>query len=189
MNADDADRSDTALLMIDWINDFDFDGGEDLLRHAGPAARVAEGLADRCRRAGVPVIYANDNFGRWQSEFGQVLDRCQSEGCRGRDLVRRLAPRADDYSVLKPAHSAFFGTSLELLLRELGTRRLILSGVAGDICVLFTASDAFMRGFEVVVPRDAVASESRESNDHALRQIARACKAQTPAAAEVELER
>jgi nicotinamidase-related amidase len=159
------DESPAALLLIDWINDLEFDGGDALLAHARPAAERVAALARRARAAGVPVIYANDNFGRWRSDFREVVARCGREGVRGQPLAEALRPEPSDYFVLKPKHSAFFATALEVLLAYLGTRRLILTGLTADRCVLFTAADAHMRDFALHVPPDGTASI--RADDHA----------------------
>ena len=165
------DESDVALLLIDVINDLEFEGGDRLLPQALVMARHLADLAARARRAGVPVIYANDNFGRWRSDFGVLLARVLGEDVRGRPIAERLRPGPDDYVVLKPKHSAFFSTTLDLLLRYLKARRLVLGGLTGDRCVLFTASDAYLRDFELVVPSDGVASIDRRANRRALAQM------------------
>ncbi|MGH8075792.1 MAG: cysteine hydrolase family protein [Lysobacter sp.] len=157
-----------ALIIIDMINALDFPEGRSLLRHALPvSARIAR-LKTRCRRAGVPVIYANDNYGQWRSDFRDVVAICSHASVTGAPLAMALLPEQDDYFVLKPMHSGFFQTPLEALLQNLGTARLIVTGLAGDSCVLATAADARMRGFEVHVPADCTASISKPRNDRAL---------------------
>ena len=174
-----AERSAVALLIVDMINDLDFEGGPRLLRHALPAAQAIRTLKRRAARAKAPTIYVNDNFGQWRSDFRQIVDHCGAEGACGASLVEALRPEDDDYFVVKPKHSGFFSTTLELLLDSLGARRLILTGIAADICVLFTANDAYMRGFEIVVPADCVASESTERARQALDLMRRHLKADT----------
>ena len=161
----------TALLLIDVINDLDFPAGRKLLRHALPAARRIVTLKRRARRAGVPVVYVNDNFGCWRSDFRHQVKRCLRDGCLGAPLARLLAPDEEDYFVLKPKQSGFYSTTLDLLLKSLQVHRLVLAGFAGDICVLSTANDAHMREYDVVVAADGVASEDRRSNGAALRQM------------------
>jgi nicotinamidase-related amidase len=158
------DDAPVALIIIDVINDLDFPGGDRLLRYARPMADRLAALKRRAKAAGIPVIYANDNFGRWQSDFRRLLERCLQAGTRGRPLAERLAPDEDDYFVLKPKHSAFFATTLDMLLRYLGVRTVILTGLTTNSCVLFTAADAFMRDFHLLVPGDCVASI--DVNDH-----------------------
>lgn len=165
------DESDTALLLIDVINDLEFSDGRRLLRYAAPMAENLSRLKSRLKKAGIPAIYVNDNFGRWQSNFQTLLEHCLSEGVTGRDLVARLIPEEDDYFVLKPKHSAFFSTTLDTLLRYLGVKKLIITGVATNICVLFTANDAYMRDFKIYVPQDCVAANTLKEHRWALGQM------------------
>ena len=182
------DQADVALLLIDWINDLEFPEGEQLLRFALPAAGRAAELKRRARAAKVPVIYVNDNFGRWQSNFNAQVEHCLEDDVRGRPLVERLRPDHDDYFVLKAKHSGFFSTSLDILLEYLRVKTLILSGLAGNICVLFTANDAYMRDFHLVVPADALASNTEGENRYALDQMSRILRADIRPVAELDLD-
>jgi nicotinamidase-related amidase len=168
-----------SLLLIDVINDFDFPGAERLLAHAEHSAPRIEALLARARRAGVPVIYVNDNFGHWRSDFRATLARCTEPARPGSGIARRLAPRLDDYFVLKPQHSGFFHTPLELLLRDLGAKVLLLCGFSTNSCVAFTAHDAHMRGFRVVIPRDTTAALSEHIHLEALHQLELTVHAET----------
>jgi nicotinamidase-related amidase len=164
------DEAPTVLLLIDVINDLEFDGGDALLAPALAMAAPLAALKCRARAAGIPAVYVNDNFGRWRSDLSTLLEHCRREGVRGRPLVERLMPEADDYFVLKPKHSGFFSTTLDTLLAYLRARTLILTGLTADNCVLFTASDAYLRDFDVIVPPDCVASidprHTRQALDH-----------------------
>ncbi len=177
-----------ALLLIDVVNPLDFPGGADLLRAAVPMAERIAVLKRRTRDAGIPAIYVNDNFDCWHLGFHQLVDEIRRAGAPGAALLDRLGPDPQhDFYVLKPRHSGFYCTGLEVLLDRLGVETLILSGLAGDICVLFTANDAYMRGFRVVVPADCVASERAADNAHALAQIARLLKADVSPSNELDL--
>jgi nicotinamidase-related amidase len=180
------DSHPVALLLVDVINPCDFPQADDLLRHALPAAEKIAALKDRAVAAGVPVIYANDNFGRWRSNLAAVVERCLQPGCKGRPLCEVLRPGDKDYFVLKPKHSAFYSTTLDVLLHALGTRALVLCGFAGNICVLFSANDAYMRDLRLAVPADCVASNTREENETALSQMAKVLKADIRPSQEVE---
>lgn len=182
------DKAAAALLLIDVINDLEFPEGEQLLRHALPMARNILALKKRARGVGVPAIYVNDNFGRWRSNFRAQVEHCLEDGVKGRPIVQLLAPDEDDYFVLKPKHSGFFSTTLDILLEYLGAETLILTGIAANICVLFTANDAYMRDFKLIVPGDCVASNTEEENRHALGQMKRVLKADTRASTEVDLD-
>ena len=169
-------ESNAALLLIDVINDLDFEGSESMLPYALQAADKIAALKSRAKRLDMPVIYVNDNFGHWRSDFREVADYCSLEGKPGRKLVERLRPEDDDYFVLKPRHSGFYDTPLGTLLRHLGVQRLILTGFSGHICVLFTAADAYMRDFELFVPEDCTASPAPDQNEIALAYMKSALK-------------
>ncbi len=161
----------------DVINDLEFPEGCEILPHALAMARKIARLKKRAKAAGIPAIYVNDNFGIWQSDFRSVVRHCLEDGVRGAPLTELLAPENDDYFVLKPKHSGFYSTTLDILLNYLGVRALILTGIAGNICVLFTANDAYMRDFRLFVPRDSCASNTIAENRHALEQMKKVLKA------------
>jgi nicotinamidase-related amidase len=180
------DKHKFALLLIDVINDFDFPEADQLLKYARPMARSLLRLKRRAQKAGVPVIYVNDNFGRWKSDFRRTVEHCARHS-RGREVVELLRPEENDYFVLKPKHSGFFSTTLETLLRYLETRILILTGIAGNFCVLFTANDAYMRDFHLFVPSDCTVSNTKEENDSALWLMKKFLKADTRLSSRIAL--
>jgi len=180
------DKHSFALLLIDVINDFDFPEADQLLKHARPMARTLLRLKRRAQKARVPVIYVNDNFGRWKSDFRRTVDYCAQHG-RGREIVELLQPEESDYFVLKPKHSGFFSTTLETLLRYLETQTLILTGIAGNFCVLFTANDAYMRDFDLFVPSDCTVSNTKKENDSALGLMRKFLKADTRSSSKIVL--
>jgi nicotinamidase-related amidase len=163
--------SGTALLLIDVINDLAFDGAAALVAQAEAMAGRLARLKSRASAAGVPTIYINDNFGQWRSDFRKTVAHCTSRSSPGHRVSRRLKPTSHDYFVLKPKHSGFFDTTLDTLLETLRVRRVILTGIAGNICVLFTANDAYMRDLKIFAPADCIVSNTAADNDHALRQI------------------
>lgn len=181
------DACELALLLVDVINDLEFPGGRAMLAPALRAARRIAALKARARKARVPVIYANDNFGRWRSNFADVVEHCLHDGVRGQPIAELLAPDHDDYFVLKPKHSAFYATTLETLLGYLKTRRLIVAGFAGDACVLMTAADAYMRDVEIYVPSDCTASQSLAENRKALQYMKRVLHADTRPSAKLDV--
>jgi len=133
------DTSSIALLLIDVINDLDFPEADQLLPHALPMARQIASLKRRAKKEKIPVIYVNDNFGRWRSDFNAQVEHCLRDGVRGKPIAELLRPDKDDY----------------------------LAGIAANICVLFTANDAYMRDFHLVVPGDCVASNTPDENNYA----------------------
>jgi nicotinamidase-related amidase len=166
------DKSNAVLLLIDVINDFNFPEGDELLRLALPVGKNIAELKKRAKAAGMPVIYVNDNFGRWQSDFKKIIAHCTKDDAKGKSFVERLLPDDDDYFVLKPKHSGFYSTTLDLLLTHLGAKNLILTGIAGNNCVLFTA----------------VVSNTEEENAHALKQMETVLKAETTISKELDLK-
>jgi nicotinamidase-related amidase len=176
----------TALLIIDMINDMNFEEGDDLLKEIDALADAVVTLREQAEASGVPTIYVNDNFGQWHSDPTRIVEYV--EGTRGCELVQRLRPKVDNYFVIKPQVSGFYATNLPVLLPRLGVNRLILTGVAADICVLFTAADAHMREYKLWVPRDAVASERPEHRDWALGIMAKSMDAETRSTAELSFD-
>jgi nicotinamidase-related amidase len=182
------DAAGAALLLIDVINDFEFENGEQLLKLAMPVGEQIAKLKTRAKRAGIPVVYVNDNFGKWRSDLNKIVAHCVEDGVRGEPFAKLVLPEEEDYFVLKPKHSGFYCTSLELLLGHIGCRSLILVGIAGNNCVLFTANDAYMRDFRLFVPGDCVVSQSEEENQYALKQMEKVLKADITIAGELDLE-
>jgi nicotinamidase-related amidase len=163
-----ANGSPTALLLLDWINPLAHEDAEGLREPARLAARTAAQLKRRLTDLGVQAIYANDNYGVWRSDFRAVLVTCLARGGASAEIARTLAPTSEDIAVLKARHSAFYETPLQLLLQQLGVRQLVLVGLATEWCVLFTAIDAYVRGYSLWVPQDCVASASGERHDAAV---------------------
>jgi nicotinamidase-related amidase len=169
--------SGTALLLIDVINDLAFKGSEALIARAESMALRLRALKQRAANAEIPEIYINDNFGQWRSDFRRTVAHCTAQTSPGCRVSRRLRPSSQDYFVLKPKHSGFFDTTLDTLLGELRIRRVILTGIAGNICVLFTANDAYMRELRIFAPADCMVSNTVEDNENALRQLKTVLKA------------
>ncbi|SOD82458.1 cysteine hydrolase family protein [Spirosoma fluviale] len=182
------DSSPVALLIIDMINDLEFPGGDEFLE---PAKRVAEAittLKQRVKEQNIPVIYANDNFGRWRSDFNEVVEHVLNDGVRGHYLAQVLKPDKDDYFVLKPKNSAFYETSLDVLLTYLKVKHVILTGLSTDSCILFSANDAYMRDLTLSIPVDCVASIKPAHTHDALAYMKRVLQADTTPSNKIDLE-
>ena len=152
-----------ALLIIDMINPFDFEGAQAILPAAKQAVHAILHLREQADRARIPTIYVNDNFGEWHCDRSVLVERV------GKRIIHRdIVPRKLDYFVIKPQFSGFYATNLQVLLPKLGVTRLVLTGVASDICVLFTAVDARMRDYDLWIPKDAVAAEKASHHKAAL---------------------
>jgi nicotinamidase-related amidase len=180
------DQCNVALILADVINDMDFDGGEELFEHAWPAAKRLAALVRRARAAGVPIIYVNDNFGRWRSDFQKELRHVIDDGTRGAPIAELLRPADEDYFVLKAKHSGFYHTQLDLLIDYLKVKTILLAGFATDICVLFTAADAHMRDLHIIVPRDCSAAGTIEDHERTIEHIGRVLQVSTPLADEID---
>ena len=180
------DQCSVALIMIDVINDMEFESGEALFENALPAAKKLAALKRRARKAGVPVIYVNDNFGKWRSDFRQQLGHVLEDGVRGQQIAELLRPDKEDYFVLKAKHSGFYHTQLDLLIDYLKVRTVVMAGFATDMCVLFTASDAYMRDLEIIVPPDCSASASMQEHEQAVRHMTRVLHVQPTPSGDVD---
>jgi nicotinamidase-related amidase len=176
-----------ALLIVDMINDLEFDGGDRLREPALAAARAIRDLKAQARRSGLPIIYVNDNRKAWHDDRATVIGHATRPGTRGEELSRALAPDDDDYFVIKPRLSGFYATNLPVLLPELGVSRLIVTGIAVDLCVLCTAADAHMRNYDLWVPEDAVAGEDEGRKRWALEVMSEGMSVQTASASELAL--
>lgn len=168
MNDSDLPQCRQALLLIDFVNPLDFEGSEDLAQPALRAAKATLKLLRAVRANAIPVIYANDNFGTWQSDFGTMVKRLEKKGGPSAAIVKMVRPKRGDLTILKPMHSAFFGTPLDIVLNKIGVRSLIVAGLACDICVQLTAADAFLRGLKIYVPPECTAAESEARKAAAL---------------------
>ena len=177
-----------ALVLIDVINPMAFEGSDALVRQAIPMSKRLSALKARARSARVPAIYVNDNFGRWRSDFRSIVTHCLDDDVPGKPVAAELEPDSDDYFVLKPLHSGFHATALHLVLQHLGAQKLVLTGIAGNICVLFTANDAYMRDFEILVPSDCVVSNTEEENRWALSQMETILKADIRQSTEIDFQ-
>lgn len=172
-------RSERVLLLVDFINPLDFAGGERLAPAAVQAARAAAALRQRLAGQGVHTIFANDNYGVWQSDFHSLVATCLGMPGPAGEIARLLYPQADDLTILKPRHSAFYASPLELLLREMQARELVICGLATDMCVQLTAGDAFLREYAIWVPSDCTAAESEEAKAASLAYMADVLKCDT----------
>lgn len=172
-----SDTSPLVLLLVDVINPLDFPESTRLEKSALHMASRIAALKHRLAAQQVVTVYANDHYGAWHSEFRDVKAQCAQKGGVAAELVRLLAPQEQDYVILKPRHSAFYGTPLDLLLDHLGCQRLIIAGLSTDMCVQMSAGDAYLRGFGLWVPQDCAAAETPERHDHALAYMQRVFKA------------
>ena len=179
----------TAVLLIDVLNPFDFPGGEAFARRARRTASAIAHLAGRARRASIPVIYVNDNLGRWRSDLDSLLAFCSRPDRPGAAIVNALRPQDSDHLILKSTLSGFFQTPLETMLRSGGAETLVLAGFATDNCVLFTAADAYMRDFKLVLATDSLAAQSIGEHRAAIKRMKMLLKSGVALSKNVRLRR
>ena len=164
----------------------EFEEGKQLLKQALPMAKRIAALKRKAKAAGVPIIYVNDNFGHWRSDLKKQISHCLMDAVRGEPIARLLVPDHSDYFVLKPKSSGFFGTTLHTLLQHLGVKTLILTGLAADVCILFTAHDAHLRDYEIIVPSDCVASNTLRETKMALANMQKSAHAETFSSSKID---
>jgi nicotinamidase-related amidase len=174
-----------ALLLIDVLTTFQFPDGDAILAGALKMRDALVKLKARARKAGIPTLYVNDNYGDWRSEKEVLMGRCL-EG-KGSEFVRPLLPDSEDYFVLKPMHSAFYMTPLEVLLEHLQVEALILTGLTSNSCITVTAHDANMRGFDIYIPPDCSCARNAEEHKQALAQLEAMAQAKLTPSASLKL--
>ncbi|MGW6832195.1 cysteine hydrolase family protein [Streptomyces sp. NPDC054949] len=158
-----------AVVIIDMLNTYDHEDAGDLVRSVERALPAVVHLLEEARARELAVIYANDNFGKWRSHHGEILDAALA-GPHAR-LVEPVRPDADSYFIVKARHSIFYETPLAYLLGTLGVDHLVLCGQVTEQCVLYSALDAHIRHLSVTVARDAVAHIHPGLADAALRMM------------------
>ncbi|URL56869.1 cysteine hydrolase [Luteibacter flocculans] len=176
----------TALLVLDVFNTFQFPGGDELFQQAQEAIGKIRLLRERFHAREAPVIFVNDNFDRWQDSFDELVDYVAGSGAPGRTMVEALCPHGSDLKLLKPRHSAFFETALPSLLDHFDVRRIVVTGLAGDSCVLCTVLDAHVRGITPIVPADTTASQTIERTTRALAHLRETFGTETPLSERVD---
>ena len=171
----------SAVLVVDMLNRYDHEDGDRLMASVRDALPAMRELVARAREEDVPVVYVNDNHGDWSACRPQLVERALQG--RAPELVEPIAPPADVGFVVKARHSIFYQTQLEYLLRQEEVERIVLVGQVTEQCILYSALDAYVRHFEVAVPRDAVAHIHEDLAGAALRMMERNMSADIAAAA------
>jgi len=182
------DASPVALLIVDMINDLDFPGNEYLIELAPALAENIASLKRACKQHRIPVIYANDNRGRWRSDFPRVLAEATRTESKGRNMVQRIAPHEDDYIVLKPKHSAFYATPLDVILTYLQVKTIIIAGITTNSCVMLTVSDAYVRDLKTLLVSECVAGQSEEDQRKAIERMEKDFAAKVVRMQDLDLE-
>ncbi|SES15177.1 Nicotinamidase-related amidase [Gracilibacillus ureilyticus] len=157
----------TAVMIIDMINDFNFAEGDMLLEHTKKIVPNIKKLREYADKNDMPVIFVNDHYETWETDYKTIAKTCLTD--KNKDIIEQGTPAKKDYFIMKPQMSGFFRTPLCSLLEELGINHIIMAGIAGNICILFTANDAHMRGYTLHVPGNCVASNTDRHNEEALK--------------------
>ena len=168
------------VVVLDVISDFRFPGGGTVLSSLQRRTVALRALLQRARTASIPVIYVNDNLGHWNSEFSALKAQAAKSSPRAARSIAALSPQAHDYVILKPRHSAFYGSPLEALLEHLRISTLVLTGVSTESCVWITACDAHTRGFALIAPGDTMAGLSPKAISATLTGLCEVLHARTP---------
>jgi nicotinamidase-related amidase len=166
----------SALLIIDVINNFEFKHGKILAKKTVHIVNPLKQLKNYFKRHQLPIIYVNDHYNLWQANLNKIVKSCTNP--LSESILQEVKPDDDDYFLIKPKYSAFYGTALHTLLHQLHVNTLVLTGIAGNICVLFTANDAYMRDYQLIIPRDCIASVDDEDQYYALTMMKNVLKAE-----------
>ena len=177
----------TVLLIIDMINKMDFVGNENLLKHTKLIIEPLLNLKRHAKEQGIPIVYVNDNYGMWTEDKTALIKEAKKGIAK--EIIEEIEPSEGDIFLIKPKHSGFYGTQLQTLLNDIGAKNLILTGIAGDFCVTFTAFDAYMLEYKLWVPSNCIASETIESNNNALYLLKNSMNACIDCSDETELEK
>lgn len=160
----------SAILIIDMLNDFVLPGAPLEVPDTRKIIPNIEREIEKARRVGYPILYLCDSHAQDDREF-KIWPRHCVKGTKGAQVVDELEPEPKDIVVEKTTYSGFFNTRLEEVLRSLGATDLIITGCVTNICILYTASDAVLRGYDVTIPRGCVAGLNKEDHEFALRQL------------------
>ncbi len=189
LNGNAPDRANAILILVDVINDLDFPNNKELLGNSQKLAKAIASLKGRCKRAGIPAIYVNDNYGKWRSDFSAVLRHSLRRNSPGQQMVQSLTPHLDDYVVLKPRHSAFYATPLDTILNYIGARNAIVTGLTTNACVMMTVADLYVREYKLFVPEDCVRALNGRDHRAALQLMKNSYAADTAPSSRLRLDR
>jgi nicotinamidase-related amidase len=171
------------LIVVDMLNAYRHEDADALADSVAEIVAPLAGLIDRARdRDGIDVIYVNDNYGDFTAGRDAIVQQAL-DGARP-ELVKPIVPNVDWPFLEKVRHSAFYSTSLDYLLIRLKTKKIILTGQVTEQCILYSALDAYVRHFDVVVPSDAVAHIDPDLGSAALRMMERNMRAAVVSAAD-----
>jgi nicotinamidase-related amidase len=172
------------LLIVDMISDFEFEDGDKLFSHTLSILEPLHQLKSSMQARGSQTVYINDELGQGGSSLSKDLLSLRRRSERAARVLDHLTPDSGDHWVVKPQRSGFYATGLGSLLLSLNVSSVVVAGVTTDICVFFTAHDAYMRGYPVWVPSDCTAAVETSHKEEALRFLSRVSEADTTSSAE-----
>ncbi|NLJ40663.1 MAG: cysteine hydrolase [Clostridiales bacterium] len=159
-----------ALLIIDMLRDFIYEDGALTVGQVGKAIiEPIKAKIEKFREEGNQIFYICDNHAKDDREFDMFHPHCIAD-TPGAKIIDELEVRKEDKIIKKRRYSAFFGTDLDLNLREKDVEELYLVGVCTNICVLYTAADARNLNYPVAIYKDCVASFDNEAHEFALKE-------------------
>ena len=151
------------------LNDYDHEDAEQLAESVAQQLPCIVELRDKTSEAGALVVYVNDNHDEWHAGKEELIEK----GMNGKhpDLVDPIAPRDPVPFIAKGRHSVFYQTALDHLLRSNEVQHIVFAGQVTEQCILYSALDAYIRGYDLTVPRDAVAHIDPELAEAALKMM------------------
>jgi nicotinamidase-related amidase len=146
---------DTALIVVDMLNSYEHEDADALIASVRETVSAMQALIGEAHERAMPIVYVNDNYGDWTATRERLSERALAGAQRS--LVEPVLPPDDVAFVTKARHSIFYETPLDYLLRSQGLKRIVLAGQVTEQCILYSALDAYVRHYSIVVARDAVA--------------------------------
>jgi len=166
-----------ALIVVDMLNDFVLPGAPLEVSAARDILPALSARIARAREAGIPVIYVCDAHDPDDPEFAAWPPHAV-EGTAVAEVIPELAPAPGDIVVKKKTLLGFYGTDLEVVLGRFGAETLTITGCVTNICIMYIATEASVRGYRVRIPRDSVAALDPAMHEFGLRQMAEVIKAE-----------
>ncbi len=180
-----ANSGKTAIVVVDMLNSYEHDDAEPLTRSVETIVNPLRELVARAEHEDVELIYVNDNYGDWNSSQEELAKRAL-DGARP-DLVKPLLPPDGADFVIKARHTIFYMTPLEYLLGQKEIGHLVLTGQVTEQCILYSSLDAYVRHFDVSIPRDGVAHIHEDLAKASLEMMERNMSAEITSCADVKL--
>jgi nicotinamidase-related amidase len=161
--------SKTALIVVDMLNRYEHEDAQPLIASVRRTLPAMRRLLERAREAETPIVYVNDNYGDWSAGRAELSEQALDGAVP--PIVEPILPEEEVAFLVKARHSVFFETQLDYMLRHQGVGRIVLIGQVTEQCILYSALDAYVRHYSIVIPRDAVAHIHEDLAEAALRMM------------------